>query len=63
MRISLGTVNGTETQVARRVSLSAQGFDEVAIIHLPNVISVPSLPGLRSSIPTSRDPDLNPVLV
>ena len=63
VRISLATVNGTETQVARRVSLSAQGFDEVAIIHLPNVISVPSLPGLRSSIPTGRDLDLYPEML
>ena len=63
VRIFLATVNGTETQVARRVSLSAQGFDEVAIIHLPNVISVPSLPGLRSSIPTGRDLDLYPEML
>ena len=63
VRISLATVNGTETQVARRISLSAQGFDEVAIIHLPNVISVPSLPGLRSSIPTGRDLDLYPEML
>ena len=63
VRISLATVNGTETQVARRVSLSAQGFDEVATIHLPNVISVPSLPGLRSSIPTGRDLDLYPEML
>ena len=55
VRISLATVNGMETQVARRVGLSSQGFDEDAVIHLPKVISVTSLPGLRSSIPTSRD--------
>ena len=63
VRISLATVNGMETQVARRVGLSAQGFDEDALIHLPNVISVTFLPGLRSSIPTSRDLGLYPEML
>jgi len=55
VKMSIATVNGIEDQAGRKVSLSVQGVKESAVISLPNVISVSTLPNFRSSIPTSGD--------
>ena len=55
VQVSLATINGIETRAGRRVSLSTQGVGEQAVIQLPNVISVPTLPELQSSIPSNKD--------
>ena len=55
VQVSLATINGIKTRAGRRVSLSTQGVDENAVIQLSNVISVPTLPELQSSIPSNKD--------
>ena len=55
IQFSLATVNGMEVRNGRRADLTVQGFSGQAAIQLSNVISVPVLPELRSSIPSSKD--------
>ena len=55
VQFSLATVNGMEVRKGRRADLTVQGFGEQTAIQLSNVISVPVLPELLSSIPSSKD--------
>ena len=52
---SLSTINGTDRKCGQEVSLTVQGYDEQAVIDLPNVITVLELPELKSRIPVAQD--------
>ena len=54
-QFSLSTMNGTEQQSGRQVSLCVQGLNEDAVVYLSNVLSVAHLPDLGASIPSCRD--------
>ena len=55
VQYSLATVNGMEVRAGRQADLNIQRVGEQAVIQLPNVISVPALPELHSSIPNGKD--------
>ena len=55
VQYSLATVNGMEVRAGRQADLNIQRVGAQAVIQLPNVISVPALPELHSSIPNRKD--------
>ena len=55
VHFSLSTISGTDHKHGHDVKLFIQDYNEATVIKLPNALSVPCLPDLKSSIPSGQD--------